>query len=342
VNFYQWVRPLLFSLDPERAHALSLIVAEHLGFCAPLLRRLFTYAAPALQVEAMGLRFPNPLGLAAGYDKNGRAARSLLALGFGHVELGTFTPHAQVGNPRPRVHRLPAEQAVINALGFPNEGIDAFATRSKRSRAQGIVGVNIGKAKATPIERAAEDYALLVGKALLLGDYVTVNISSPNTADLRELQTEAYFAQLLSSIASARAVAPAVPVLIKIAPDLKGDELDALVDCAISFGMNGVVATNTTLDRTGVPERYRTITGGLSGAPLRERSLGVVTRVAKRASGRLTVVGAGGVDSAAAVRHMLDAGALLVQLYTALIFEGPALPGRICAELHAARTRLAD
>lgn len=335
---YRLLRPLLFQLDPERAHALSLYLARLGGVFAPALRLLFARPDPALRTTAFGLAFDNPLGLAAGYDKNGVATRGLLALGFGHVELGTLTRFAQEGNPKPRVHRIPESRAVINALGFPNEGINAFLARySAQSRAKlgGIVGINVGKSKATPLEDAAVDYAALIALAAPVADYITVNISSPNTPGLRALQHGVHFDALLTEIARARERANQIPILVKVAPDLEPPALDALVDAVIAHGLSGIIATNTTLSRDGVPATFAHVSGGLSGAPLTARSLNVVTRVATRARGRIALVAAGGISTQRDLTNVLAAGADLAQMYTALIYEGPSLPGRLAKALTA-------
>jgi dihydroorotate dehydrogenase len=334
---YRLLRPLLFQLNPEAAHALSLRLARCAGGLAPLLRLLFARPAPQLMTRAFGLEFANPIGLAAGYDKDGLAPDALLALGFGHVELGTVTRGAQPGNAAPRLFRIPEARAVINSLGFPNAGVAALEGRlltlRNRPHRRGVVGINIGKSKETPLAEAGRDYAALLPIAVALGDYVTLNVSSPNTQRLRELQHGHALDLLLGEVARAREQGPRVPVLVKIAPDMSEDEVNTLVDAVIAHGFDGIIATNTTSSRVGVDAKYASLAGGLSGAPLREKSLRSVAVVARRARGRVCVVAAGGIDSTAAVRDALAAGAELVQMYTALIYEGPGLAGRICKEL---------
>jgi dihydroorotate dehydrogenase len=332
---YRLLRPLLFQLDPERAHALSLRLARAGQFLAPLLRLVFSRPSPKLCTQAFGLDFENPIGLAAGFDKDGAAPQTLLALGFGHVELGTVTRVAQPGNERPRLHRIPEASAVVNSLGFPNAGIAALTQRlARRSRKKrGIIGINVGKSRNTELADAASDYAALIPLAAEVGDYVTINVSSPNTPGLRSLQAGKAFDQILSTAAEARAQAHGVPLLVKIAPDLDDSEIDTLVDAVIAHALSGIIATNTTVAREGISEVYHHLKGGLSGIPLRAKSLRVVERISKRAKGRIVIVAAGGISSIGDVENAIAAGAELVQMYTALIYEGPSLVGRLCQEL---------
>lgn len=331
---YAALRPLLFRLDPERAHALTLTLlrwASQLPGGARGLAGLFALEDPRLAVEAFGLRFKNRVGLAAGYDKNGVAARGLAALGFGHVELGTITRLAQDGNPRPRVHRVPEAEAVINAMGFPNLGVDRLlATRAAwgPAAAHTRLGLNLGKGKDTPLDRAAEDYCALVRAVAGHADYVAINISSPNTAGLRQLQAAAALGALLRAVTAARDELPRrVPLLVKVAPDLSPAELDAVAAEAEANGVDGLIATNTTTARAGVPEAARALPGGLSGAPLRARATAVVAHLAQRT--RLPIIGVGGILSPSDAQAKLEAGATLVQLYTGLIYAGPGLVRRI-------------
>ncbi len=333
---YQHLRSLLFRLDPEEAHRLTLAAVGLSGGVLPArlsLRALFESDDPRLAVEAFGLRFKNPVGLAAGYDKNGAAVRGLCALGFGHVEVGTLTPKPQAGNPRPRVHRVPEVQGLINSLGFPNLGAGEVDGRHWRAQAQATrarVGVNIGKGKDTPLERAAEDYVHLVRRYQPCADYLAVNISSPNTLGLRQLQSRQYLSGLLAEIARARdALTPRVPILVKIAPDLAEGEIDDALDAILGAGLDGVIATNTTISRDGLPERARALKGGLSGYPLRDRATAVIRSVAQRTAGRLPIVGVGGIMQPDDALEKLDAGATLVQVYTGLVYAGPALVRQI-------------
>jgi dihydroorotate dehydrogenase len=295
------------------------------------LRRQYAFQDPALEVEAFGLRFANPIGLAAGSDKNGVALHGLACLGFGHLELGTVTPAAQPGNPRPRLFRLPEDQALINRLGFPNAGATALQSRLRRGRPPGVVlGINIGKGADTPLERAAEDYVALLEIFYDLTDYLAVNVSSPNTAGLRSLQARQHLEGLLVALGEARAArvrrtGRRLPILVKLAPDLTEAELEEAVGAILEAEMDGIIATNTTLDRDGLRSRNRSETGGLSGRPLRERSTQVIHRIHALTQGNLPIVGVGGVFEARDVREKLEAGATLVQIYTGLVYRGPGI-----------------
>jgi dihydroorotate dehydrogenase len=280
--------------------------------CERLWRRV-----PELPIRVAGLRFPNPIGLAAGLDKDAVAVAGLFALGFGAVEIGTVTPRPQPGNPRPRVFRRTGERALINRMGFPSEGMDVVAARLERLRFRpGIVGVNVGKNKDTPLDAAADDYRAAAAALARFADYVVVNASSPNTPGLRRLQEPERLAALLAGLDVAR------PTFVKIAPDLASEEIDAIVDVAIAARVAGVIATNTTV--VAEPEA-----GGLSGAPLRDRSTEVVRRVARRAAGRIAVIGVGGIATAEDAYAKIRAGASLVQVYTGFIYEGPGLARRL-------------
>jgi len=331
---YQRLRPLLFRLDPERAHALTLRLLAAAGGLAPLrawLRRVFCLEDPGLSVEAFGLKFPNPLGLAAGYDKDGAALAGLACLGFGHVELGTVTPRPQAGNPRPRLFRLPEDEGLVNRMGFPNAGGEALLRRLGRGRAEGVrVGVNIGKGVETPLERAVEDYLTLLRLFHGSCDYLAINVSSPNTLGLRRLQARNQLEALLRALADERLQLAAnsgsrIPMLVKLAPDLEDDELADAIEAIIRSGMDGVIATNTTVTRRGLLSPRGGETGGLSGRPLRARSTEVVRRIVGLSEGRLPVVGVGGVFGPEEAHEKLDAGAVLVQVYTGLVYRGPGL-----------------
>jgi len=328
---YHLLRPLLFQLDPETAHDLTLRVlrlSSHLPITNYFLQRLFAIDDPRLEVEAFGIRFKNPVGVAAGYDKNGIAVKGLSALGVGHIEVGTITRLPQAGNPRPRVHRLVSSQAILNSMGFPNNGVESL----KIERGAARVGVNIGKGKDTPLERAAEDYCDLLQRVHAAADYVAINISSPNTLNLRQLQARAILEKLLRAVTQTRnALTPRVPLLIKIAPDLSEGEIDDVIAAAESSGLDGIIATNTTVSREGVPHYAKNLAGGLSGAPLRERSTEVIRYLAART--RLPVVGVGGITCAADALEKIDAGATLIQIYTGLIYSGPALARQINHEI---------
>jgi dihydroorotate dehydrogenase len=336
------VRPLLFRLDPERSHELAvggLAAASRLGIAGrvPPVRR------PRLAQHLMGLVFPTPLGLAAGFDKRARAIAGWEALGFGHCEVGTVTPRPQAGNPAPRLFRLPADAALINRLGFNNDGAERTARRmaAMRDRRRIPVGVNIGKSRDTPAEEAAADYAAAADMLWPHADYLTINVSSPNTVGLRDLQATAALGDILAAVGAvnrrhaAATGRPERPVLVKVAPDLAPEDLDAVVDLAIERGATGLIVTNTTIGRDGLvsPPHLVAETGGLSGRPLRARATAVTWRVARRAEGRLVVVAAGGIADADDAWDRLAAGASLLQLYTALVYEGPGLPRRIARGL---------
>ena len=317
---YGCMKPLLFRLDPERAHVLALGAARRGG---GLLGRLCGgRRIGGLEREVAGLRFENPLGLAAGLDKNGVALPFWRALGFGHFEIGTVTPRAQPGNPTPRVWRFPARRALGNSLGFPNDGAAAVAARVARDKRQGdIVGINLGKQKETPIEDAAADYVAALEATRAVADYWVVNVSSPNTPHLRELQSKDRLTDLLGTV---REAAGAVPLFVKLSPDLDTAQLEDAAAAVSGSGCAGVIATNTTRARPGGIDGFE---GGLSGRPLAPQSRDALK--ALRALVDVPIISVGGIDSAAEASARLEAGADLVQLYTALIFEGPGLPARI-------------
>ncbi|MBP7686285.1 MAG: quinone-dependent dihydroorotate dehydrogenase [Thermoflexales bacterium] len=340
---YQTIRPLLFKFDPERIHGVTLRLIQLAGQLPPtyaLLKRIFEIDDPRLEVEAFGLKFKNPIGLAAGYDKNGVAVKGLSALGFGHVEVGTVTRHKQIGNPKPRVQRVIEAQGVINSMGFPNEGVDAL--KIMRGEARCKVGINIGKSKDTPVEQAADDYCALFKQVYRDADYVAINISSPNTLNLRQLQARELIENLLKQVAAVRDAAAhpersiaqskdarRVPLLVKIAPDLTEGEIDDVLAAISLAGIDGIIATNTTIGRSGIPARYRDLKGGLSGAPLRDRSTAIIHYIARRTEGKLPIVGVGGIASARDAIEKLEAGATLLQVYTGLIYAGPGLVQQI-------------
>jgi dihydroorotate dehydrogenase len=326
-------RPFLFGLDPEAAHDLTMASIARLQNTP--LQCMWSQARVQDPVSFAGLRFPNRIGLAAGLDKNGRCIDGLGAMGFGFIEVGTVTPLAQPGNPKPRMFRLPAKTALINRLGFNNQGLAAFVTNIKRAHsfraAGGIVGLNIGKNAATPIERAVDDYLLGLSGVYPHADYITVNISSPNTQNLRQLQTDAALDALLSVLMQRRAElaqqhGKTVPLLVKIAPDLDPTQVDLIAGTLKRNNVDGVIATNTTVARDAVQgQRHAQETGGLSGAPVLEPSNRVI-RLLRSALGKAyPIIGVGGVISGADARSKIEAGADLVQIYTGLIYRGPAL-----------------
>ena len=339
---YRLIRPLLFRLDPETAHILTLYALRFTGALPPLnwaISQFFN--APEKPVHAFGLTFRNPVGLAAGYDKDGIAVRGLAALGFGHIEIGTVTPRPQEGNPRPRLFRLVEDQAVINRMGFPGEGASKVERRLSsvvRRPSSVVIGVNLGKNKDTLLENAAEDYLSLMRAFAPLADYLAINISSPNTVGLRRLQGRDMLENLLRRIAAERQNPlnpnsyppnPYPPILVKLAPDLTDDELDDALGVILDTGMDGVITTNTTLGREGLRSKHRGETGGLSGSPLRVRSEAVLREVVKRVEGRIPVVSVGGIMSPEDAKRRLDMGAALVQVYTGLVYAGPGLVQKI-------------
>jgi len=328
---YPFFRPLLFRLDPEAAHAMTLRLIR-LGAYPPfaaVLRAL--YAVPEKPVEAFGLHFQNPVGLAAGYDKDGLAWRGLATLGFGHIEVGTVTVRPQPGNPRPRLFRLVEDRGLINRMGFPGRGAGFVAGQVILKKPRGLIlGVNLGKNKDTPLEEAARDYLELVRIFAPWADFLAINVSSPNTVGLRRLQGRDMLENLLGAVAAERKSLPKnPPVLVKLAPDLTEEELDDALEVLLRTGMDGVIATNTTLSRPGLRSARREESGGLSGEPLGMRSLAVLQQIVKRLAGRIPVVSAGGIMSASDAKARLEAGAVLVQLYTGLVYAGPGLVSTI-------------
>ncbi len=355
---YRLLRPLLFRLDPEAAHQLTLQLIR-LGGIAPIgsiLRGIF--AAPSRPVEAFGLHFRNPVGLAAGYDKDGLAWRGLSTLGFGHIEIGTVTPLPQPGNPRPRVFRLVEDEAVINRMGFPGRGAEAVMRTLRRStrrndlnlltgartsrpaqRPSGVIlGVNIGKNKQTPNEEAVFDYLALLQNFASMADYLAINVSSPNTVGLRRLQERTALEGLLAQLDSQRKLEEKnlekhLPLLVKLAPDLTVTELDDAIEAILSTGMDGVIVTNTTLGREGLSSTGRQEDGGLSGRPLGSLSVTMLTLTLQRLNGRLPVVSVGGIMTPDDARRRLEMGAALVQVYTGLVYAGPGLVKAIVSAL---------
>ncbi len=345
------VRPVLFTQDCERIHNRTLhglSVVSRSRLLGAMMRGF--YGAPELPVELFGLRFPNPVGLAAGMDKLAEAVPAWEAMGLGFSELGGVTRHGQPGNDRPRVFRVVADEALINRMGFNNPGADAFATALEGWRRSGRwpshpVGVNMGKSKVTPLEEAAGDYAYSYRRLSPLADFFVVNVSSPNTPNLRKLQDRAALDEILAALNEERSRAGGVsrPVLVKVAPDLARDALDEIVELASERGLAGIVATNTTIARPPAPQSATrdlyAETGGLSGAPLRDRSTEVVRHLYRSSGGRLPIIGVGGVFTAADAWEKITAGASLVQVYTGLVYRGPSIAAEIVRGL---RRRLAD
>ncbi|MBY4677997.1 quinone-dependent dihydroorotate dehydrogenase [Marinobacterium arenosum] len=326
---YPLARSLMFRMDPETSHDLALHgmnLAATLGI--PKLLGAETVSHP---VEVMGLRFPNPVGLAAGLDKNGIAVDGLAAMGFGFIEVGTVTPKAQPGNDRPRLFRLPEHTAIINRMGFNNLGVDQLLKNLERSRYQGVLGINIGKNKVTPNEKANDDYLLCMRKVYSRASYITVNVSSPNTPGLRTLQHGDSLNGLLDALKTeqarqARLHGRYVPIAVKIAPDMEADELTAVANALKAYEIDGVIATNTTLSREGVENhRFADEAGGLSGAPVRNRSTQAIRTLAEALDGALPIIGVGGITEGFDAAEKIEAGASLVQIYTGFIYRGPKL-----------------
>ncbi|CUJ19839.1 MULTISPECIES: quinone-dependent dihydroorotate dehydrogenase [Achromobacter] len=331
---YPLARPALFAMDAETAHEVTLSGLQRAYECGAT--RKLMHAQPKAPCTLMGMQLANPIGLAAGLDKNGAYIDALGNLGFGFIEVGTVTPRAQPGNPKPRMFRLPRANALINRLGFNNQGLDAFLANVQRSQWRkqgGILGLNIGKNADTPIERAADDYLIGLEGVYPHADYVTVNISSPNTKNLRALQSGDELSALLAQLADKRRALEdqhqrRVPMAVKIAPDLTQEQIDAIADTLPRHGIDGVIATNTTLSRDAVTgQAHADEAGGLSGAPVHELSLKVIRRLKEQLGNSLAIIGVGGVMSGQQAREKMAAGADAVQLYTGLIYRGPALVG---------------
>jgi dihydroorotate dehydrogenase len=357
---HPFFRSALFRLDPETAHLLTLQLLRIAGEF-PLSRWVLAqmYKAPPKPTHAFGLTFKNPIGLAAGYDKDARAIRGLGALGFGHLEVGTVTPRPQPGNPLPRVFRLPEDEAVINRMGFPSLGsefvqkrlnpalrtnlTEKFLPRAKKNttrvlkKGDVILGINLGKNKDTPNEDAVLDYLELLQCFAPYADYLAINISSPNTVGLRQLQGRAALQGLLSQLHTQRQfeeknLNKRLPLLVKLAPDLSEQELDEAVDVILEARMDGMIVTNTTLAREGLRSRHRDESGGLSGSPLRLKSEAVLCQVVKRVDGKVPIVSVGGIMTPQDARRRLELGATLIQIYTGLIYQGPGLIKGILVE----------
>jgi dihydroorotate dehydrogenase len=364
---YKSIRPLLFKLDPETAHTQTLYALKRVPAILGaqwMLKKIF--AVPPKPVNAFGLYFENPVGLAAGYDKDAVAVRGLSTLGFGHIEVGTITPMQQKGNPQPRVFRLPEDNAVINRMGFPSAGaaevvkalkaighcnnpnkkekkvieIHKFLPKAtpKKPQTKMILGVNIGKNKNTPNEEAVYDYLSLLELFAPCADYLTINISSPNTAGLRDLQGRAALEALLKELDYQRryeqkTLRKRLPLLVKLSPDLSDAELDDALEVILATNMDGIIATNTTLAREGLQSAHRSETGGLSGSPLTSRSDAVLHQIVKKVDRKIPVISSGGIMFPDDAKRRLDLGAALVQLYSGLIYEGPGLVKKIVKSL---------
>jgi dihydroorotate dehydrogenase len=326
-------RPLFFAMPPEFVHHLSLFAMTRTPLAA-MMEPFATGKYPALEKKVFGLTFPNPIGLAAGFDKNAEGVTVWPRLGFGFMELGTITPRPQPGNPQPRIFRLPAQQGLINRLGFPNAGMDEVARRLEKIKASGLwprvpVGMNIGKNKETPLEEAGRDYLACFRRTRDLADYFVVNVSSPNTPGLRQLQQGDFLDSILGPLRDEDPQASR-PLLIKIAPDLAEEDLANIVVAVEKYRLAGIVATNTTVDKTGLPLQEQ---GGVSGRPLMSRSTEIIRALHRLTGGRVPIIGVGGIFNAADAKEKLAAGATLLQLYTGLVYEGPCVVRKICEGL---------
>ena len=346
VMYKAFIRPLLFQFDPERIHHFSfnfLKIILRLPGAKALTRWLFVKNDPDLVVEVFGLRFPNPVGLAAGFDKNAELVDELACLGFGFIEIGTLTPRPQPGNDRPRLFRLPSDRALINRMGFNNHGAAAAAQRLRRRNSRILIGGNIGKNKDTPNENAVADYLACFRDLHEVVDYFVVNVSSPNTPGLRDLQEKEPLTRLLNElrIQNSEFIIQR-PILLKIAPDLTDSQLDDIIDIVRATGTAGVIATNTTIARPSLQTDSAVVTaagaGGLSGPPLKDQSTHVIRYLVEKSGHAFPVIGVGGVETAGDAREKLAAGASLVQLYTGFVYEGPGVVRRICEGLLAGKS----
>ncbi|EJK9925711.1 quinone-dependent dihydroorotate dehydrogenase [Cronobacter sakazakii] len=335
--YYPFVRKALFQLDPERAHEFTFQQMRRIT--GTPLEALLRQKVPSKPVTCMGLTFKNPLGLAAGLDKNGECIDALGALGFGSVEIGTVTPRPQPGNDKPRLFRLVEAEGLINRMGFNNLGVDNLVENVKKAHFDGVLGINIGKNKDTPVEQGKDDYLICMEKVFPYAGYIAINISSPNTPGLRSLQYGDALDDLLAAIKNQQQVLSQkhhkyVPVAVKIAPDLSLEELIQVADSLVRHNIDGVIATNTTLDRSLVQGmKYCDETGGLSGRPLQLKSTEIIRLLSQELQGRLPIIGVGGIDSVIAAREKIAAGASLIQIYSGFIFKGPPLVKEIVTHL---------
>jgi len=333
--YKNFLRPILFSFDSETVHnvAIGLARSARLWPVKQSLNAMYHFEDERLEVEAAGLKFKSPIGLAAGFDKNCEAVDFFSALGFSFLEVGSITSESQEGNPRPRVFRVPEDRALINRMGFPGDGVDRVAPRlseAKKNSGGVKIGVNIGKAKSVPVDDALSDYLHTFNRLKHYGDYFVLNVSSPNTPELRKLQERARLDELIRGLTEANDTG--APLLIKVAPDLNPAELDDVLECCLANSVEGIIATNTTFSREGLSNDPDQV-GGMSGHPLNKISLEMIKYIHQRTDGRLDIIGVGGVFSAKDVVKMLQAGASLVQVYTGLIYEGPSLVKKIKIDL---------
>lgn len=342
---YQLLKPILFRFQAERAHYLTTAMfqlAARVPIVSHLLKASFSYKHSTLETELWGLHFKNPVGLAAGFDKNGQWISEMAMLGFGFIELGTVTPKPQVGNPKPRLFRLKKDKAIINRMGFNNLGVDELVSNLKKlpQRRDYIIGGNIGKNKVTPNDLAFEDYLICFQKLYDFVDYFVVNLSSPNTPGLRELQDKKPLSKILQVLIDERAKKEIHrPILLKIAPDLTSTQLDDVIQICDELDIQGIIATNTTIDRSGLKEEETSIieigAGGLSGAPLSQRSTEVISYISEHSTGNIPIIGVGGIDNPKKAIQKMEAGAQLVQVYSGLIYAGPYLIKNILKDIVA-------
>ncbi|MDO4895907.1 MAG: quinone-dependent dihydroorotate dehydrogenase [Moraxella sp.] len=325
---YALIRPYLFSMPPEQAHEWTLELLQKVNK-AKLLG--FAYPKQAMPTSCMGIHLANPVGLAAGLDKNGEYIDALSELGFGFLEIGTVTPQPQDGNPKPRMFRLPQAGAIINRMGFNNDGVDNLINNVKKAKYQGILGINIGKNAITPVENALDDYVYCLERVYPYASYITINISSPNTKNLRTLQSGSALSELLDGIKNCHARLATsygfyVPIALKIAPDLDDEQIDEIANTVLEFNIDGLIATNTTISRIGVEDfEHSEETGGLSGRPLSHASTLILSKFAERLAGKVDLIGVGGIDSGDLAVRKLKAGACAVQIYSGLVYRGPVL-----------------
>lgn len=335
---YDLIRPLVFNFDPEQAHGLTLKILARAEKCG-VLPRVNPHTQPT---TLMGLALPNPIGLAAGMDKNGECIDGLAALGFGFIEIGTVTPRPQAGNPKPRLFRLPEHQAIINRMGFNNDGIDQMISNIARSQYRGVLGINIGKNATTPIENAADDYLICLEKAYAHASYITVNISSPNTQNLRSLQGGDELSKLLTALKNKQAALATqhsryVPLAVKIAPDLDEAQIADIAHVVLQTEMDGIIATNTTIDKSALgASPLAQEAGGLSGAPVREPSNRVLKALAQELASKVPIIGAGGVLSGKDAAEKIQLGATAVQIYSGMVYRGPELVKECLTAVQAA------
>ena len=327
--FYSAIRNVFFKFDAETIHEMTIKTLKNTGKTP--FRAAYCQSVPNKPVNVMGIEFPNPIGLAAGLDKNGECIPAFASMGFGFVEVGTVTPRPQPGNEKPRIFRLPKANAVINRMGFNNKGVDYLVDQVRKSQFKGVLGINIGKNKDTPEENAKDDYILCMQKVYNFATYIAINISSPNTPGLRSLQYGDALNQLLSALKAeqttlAEKYGKYVPIAVKIAPDLTEPEIESIAECLIANNIDGVIATNTTLSREGVEGlEHGEEQGGLSGEPVKEKSTQVIKLLAKALDNKLPIIGVGGISNGTDAKEKIEAGAKLVQVYTGFIYKGPEL-----------------